>query len=165
MITKGPLFNCVLGGIMRIGEFCNRDVVVMNGDESVKQAAELMRTHHVGDIVLIEELEGNRVPVGIVTDRDLVVEVMAPGVDPDELAVQDIVTRSVLVAREDDSLIDSLELMKEKGVRRLPVVDSDHMLIGIITIDDITELLANMMHKVVGVVDRQQIVEKQQRTG
>lgn len=150
---------------MRIGEFCNRDVVVMNGDESVKQAAELMRTHHVGDIVLIEELEGNRVPVGIVTDRDLVVEVMAPGVDPDELAVQDIVTRSVLVAREDDSLIDSLELMKEKGVRRLPVVDSDHMLIGIITIDDITELLANMMHKVVGVVDRQQIVEKQQRTG
>lgn len=150
---------------MRIGEFCNRDVVVMNGDESVKQAAELMRTHHVGDIVLIEELEGNRVPVGIVTDRDLVVEVMAPGIDPDELAVQDIVTRSVLVAREDDSLIDSLELMKEKGVRRLPVVDSDHMLIGIITIDDITELLAEMMHKVVGVVDRQQIVEKQQRTG
>lgn len=150
---------------MRIGEFCNRDVVVMNGDESVKQAAELMRTHHVGDIVLIEELEGNRVPVGIVTDRDLVVEVMAPGIDPDELAVQDIVTRSVLVAREDDSLIDSLELMKEKGVRRLPVVDSDHMLIGIITIDDITELLAEMIHKVVGVVDRQQIVEKQQRTG
>ncbi|HAU1152464.1 TPA: CBS domain-containing protein [Legionella pneumophila] len=149
---------------MRIGEFCNRDVVVMNGDESVKQAAELMRTHHVGDIVLVEELKGHQVPIGIITDRDLVVEVMALDVNPEELAVQDIVTRSVLVAREEDSLIDSLELMKEKGVRRLPVVDNNHVLVGIITIDDITELLAEMLHKVVGVVDRQQKVEKQQRS-
>ncbi|HAT1765005.1 TPA: CBS domain-containing protein [Legionella pneumophila] len=149
---------------MRIGEFCNRDVVMMNGDESVKQAAELMRTHHVGDIVLVEEFKDHRVPIGIVTDRDLVVEVMALDVNPEGLAVQDIVTRSVLVAREEDSLIDSLEFMKEKGVRRLPVVDNDHELVGIITIDDITELLAEMLHKVVGVVDRQQKIEKQQRS-
>ncbi|HFK5908135.1 TPA: CBS domain-containing protein [Legionella pneumophila] len=149
---------------MRIGEFCNRDVVMMNGDESVKQAAELMRTHHVGDIVLVEEFKGHRVPIGIVTDRDLVVEVMALDVNPEGLAVQDIVTRSVLVAREEDSLIDSLEFMKEKGVRRLPVVDNDHELVGIITIDDITELLAEMLHKVVGVVDRQEKIEKQQRS-
>ncbi|WP_081964884.1 CBS domain-containing protein [Legionella norrlandica] len=121
-----------------------------------------MRRHHVGDIVLVEELEG----IGsnwIVTDRDLVVEVMALGVNPEALAVRDIVTRSVLVAREDDSLIGSLELMKEKGIRRLPVVDNHHVLIGIITMDDITELLAEMLHKVVGVVDNQQKVEKQQR--
>ncbi|HAT6937648.1 TPA: CBS domain-containing protein [Legionella pneumophila] len=149
---------------MRIGEFCNRDVVMMNGDESVKQAAELMRAHHVGDIVLVEELKGHRVPIGIVTDRDLVIEVMALDVNPEELAVQDIVTRSILVAREEDSLIDSLALMQEKGVRRLPVVDNEHVLVGIITIDDITELLAEMLHKVVGVVDRQQKVEKQQRS-
>ncbi|APF04138.1 TPA: CBS domain-containing protein [Legionella pneumophila] len=149
---------------MRIGEFCNRDVVMMNGDESVKQAAELMRAHHVGDIVLVEELKRRRVPIGIVTDRDLVVEVMALDVNPEELAVQDIVTRSVLLAREEDSLIDSLALMQEKGVRRLPVVDNDDELVGIITIDDITELLAEMLHKVVGVVDRQQKVEKQQRS-
>lgn len=141
-----------------------RDVVMMNGDESVKQAAELMLAHHVGDIVLVEELKGRRVPIGIVTDRDLVVEVMALDVNPEELAVQDIVTRSVLVAREEDSLIDSLALMQEKGVRRLPVVDNDDELVGIITIDDITELLAEMLHKVVGVVDRQQKVEKQQRS-
>ncbi|HAT1923717.1 TPA: CBS domain-containing protein [Legionella pneumophila] len=137
---------------------------MMNGDESVKQAAELMLAHHVGDIVLVEELKGRRVPIGIVTDRDLVVEVMALDVNPEELAVQDIVTRSVLVAREEDSLIDSLALMQEKGVRRLPVVDNDDELVGIITIDDITELLAEMLHKVVGVVDRQQKVEKQQRS-
>ncbi|TIE02468.1 CBS domain-containing protein [Legionella pneumophila] len=147
---------------MRIGEFCNRDVVMMNGDESVKQAAELMRTHHVGDIVLVEEFKGHRVPIGIVTDRDLVVEVMALDVNPEGLAVQDIVTRSVLVAREEDSLIDSLEFMKEKGVRRLPVVDNE--LVGILTTVDKTELLAEMLHKVVGVVDRQQKIEKQQRS-
>ncbi|HAT1822115.1 TPA: CBS domain-containing protein [Legionella pneumophila] len=137
---------------------------MMNGDESVKQAAELMLAHNVGDIVLVEELKGRRVPIGIVTDRDLVVEVMALDVNPEELAVQDIVTRSVLVAREEDSLIDSLAFMQEKGVRRLPVVDNDDELVGIITIDDITELLAEMLHKVVGVVDRQQKVEKQQRS-
>lgn len=149
--------------IMKIGEFCNRDVIIMNGDESVKTAAELMRRHHVGDVILVEENEGQRTPIGIVTDRDLVVEVMAIGLEATDLMVQDLVTRSLLMVKEDDSVFDCLELMKIKGVRRLPVVDAEKSLIGIITMDDITVLLAGMLHNVVSVVDRQQKNEQKQR--
>lgn len=148
---------------MKIGEFCNRDVIIMNGDESVKTAAELMRRHHVGDVVLVEENEGQRVPIGIVTDRDLVVEVMAVGLETTVLTVQDIVTRSLLMAKEEDSVFDCLEFMKIKGVRRLPVVDEDKSLIGIITMDDITAILAGMLYNVVSLVDRQQRNEIKQR--
>lgn len=149
---------------MNIGEYCNRDVIIMNGDESVRTAAELMRTHHVGDVILVEERDGLRIPVGIVTDRDLVVEVMAPGLDANALTVQDIVTRSILTAQEEDSLLDCLELMRNKGIRRLPVVDVEKSLIGIITIDDITALLTGMLYNVVRVVDSQQKNEIKQRS-
>lgn len=148
---------------MKIGEFCNRDVIIINGDESVKSAAELMRKHHVGDVVLVEENQGQQTPVGIVTDRDLVIEVIAVGLDTTVLTVQDIVTRSLLTVKEDDNVFDCLELMKIKGVRRLPVVDADKSLIGIITMDDITALLAGMLYNVVSVIDRQQKNELKQR--
>ncbi|MBN9226693.1 MULTISPECIES: CBS domain-containing protein [Legionella] len=148
---------------MKIGAFCNRDVIIMNGDESVRTAAELMRRHHVGDVVLVEENKGQRIPIGIVTDRDLVVEVMAVGLETTVLTVQDLVTRTLLVAQENDSVFDCLELMKTKGVRRLPVVDAGKSLIGIITMDDITVLLAGMLYNVVNVVDRQQKNELKQR--
>ncbi|WP_133137942.1 CBS domain-containing protein [Legionella rowbothamii] len=148
---------------MKIGEFCNRDVIIMNGGESVKTAAELMRRHHVGDVVLVEEHEGEQIPIGIVTDRDLVVEVMAVGLEATVLTVQDLITRSLLMVKEDDCLFDCLELMKIKGVRRLPVVDSQKSLIGIITMDDITVLLAGMLYNVVSLVDREQKNEMKQR--
>jgi CBS domain-containing protein len=149
---------------MKNGEFCNRDVIMINGDESVKRAAELMRKNHVGDVVVVEELHGKRTPIGIITDRDLVIEVMASGLDASELAIQDIVTRSVLTANEDDSLFNTLELMREKGVRRIPVVDINNTVAGIITLDDITALLSKMLYSVVGVIESQNKNEKKLRT-
>jgi len=148
---------------MKIGDYCNREVVIMPGDESVKMAAELMRTHHVGDIVLVEERDGQCYPIGIITDRDLVVEVMALGLDASALVVQDLITRSILIVHEEDSLFDCLELMRIKGVRRLPVVNAEKVLIGIITLDDITALLTGMLYNIVGIVDRQQKNEINQR--
>ncbi|ASQ47263.1 CBS domain-containing protein [Legionella clemsonensis] len=148
---------------MRVGEFCNREVVIMPSDESVKIAAELMRAKHVGDIVLVEEKQGKKVPVGIISDRDLVVEVMVPGLDPKELAAGDIVTRSLLVAHENESLFDALNLMRKKGIRRLPVVDDENTLIGIITLDDMTDLLAEMLSNVADVVDKQRKLEMRDR--
>ncbi|CEK09404.1 CBS domain-containing protein [Legionella hackeliae] len=148
---------------MRVGEFCNREVVMMPSDESVKVAAELMRSKHVGDIVLVEERHGKRIPVGIISDRDLVVEVMVPGLIPKDLAASDIVTRSLLVIHENDSMFDALYLMREKAIRRLPVVDSENTLVGIITLDDITDLLAEMLGNVADVVERQRELEIRHR--
>ncbi len=148
---------------MRVGEICNREVIVMSGDESVQVAGELMRRFHVGDVVLVEDRDGKRIPTGIVTDRDLVVEVMVPGLDPGALAARDIVTSTLAVAREDDDLYDALERMREKAVRRLPVVDADGVLIGILTMDDLGALLAEMQSRIWAVVERQRSREERTR--
>ncbi len=68
---------------MPIGEICNRDTVIVKRDDTALEAAKLMRQHHVGDVVVVEERDGAQIPVGIVTDRDLVVEIMATELDPD----------------------------------------------------------------------------------
>jgi CBS domain-containing protein len=148
---------------MRVGEFCNREVIVIGADESVKVAAELMRKHHVGDVVLVEERQGRRVPVGIITDRDLVVEIMVPELDPGELAARDIVTGSLATTHSEDSMLDALDLMRSKGVRRLPVVETDGSLAGIITVDDVMGLLTEMLGRLAGVVERQRAREVRQR--
>lgn len=148
---------------MTVGEYCTRDVIVIAGDESVKVAARLMREHHVGDVVLIEERNGKRVPTGIVTDRDLVVEVVAPDLAPEVLAVRDIVTESPFLVREDDSLFDALDMMRHHGIRRIPVVDADGGLEGIISVDDVIGLLAEMLEDLAAVVERQQAREARRR--
>jgi CBS domain-containing protein len=148
---------------MRVGEFCNREVIVIRGDESVKVAAELMRRHHVGDVVLVEDRDGRQVPVGLVTDRDLVVEVMVPGLDAEALAVRDVLTSSLSTVGEDESLFDALDLMRSRAVRRLPVVDADGALAGILTVDDVVGLLTEMLGRLSAVVERQRSREAQQR--
>lgn len=148
---------------MRVGELCNREVIVIRGDESVRVAAELMRRHHVGDVVLVEDRDGRQVPVGLVTDRDLVVEVMVPGLDPETLAVRDILTSSLSTVGEDDGLFDALDLMRARAVRRLPVVDADGALAGIITVDDVVGLLTEMLGRLSAVVERQRSREAVQR--
>ncbi|MCW8400338.1 CBS domain-containing protein [Legionella sp. PATHC038] len=149
---------------MRVGEYCNRDVVVINSNESVKNAAELMRTHHVGDLVLVEEHNNQKIPIGIVTDRDLVIEVMAVGVQPESLLVRDILTEPFSCVFENDSLFDALEIMHSKRIRRLPVISENKTLIGIITLDDLIEILTETMTHIVDVVKLQQKKEARQRT-
>ncbi|MFW5452156.1 CBS domain-containing protein [Thioalkalivibrio sulfidiphilus] len=148
---------------MKVGEFCNRDVVVMRGDESAQAAAALMREHHVGDVVLVEDRGGVTTPLGIVTDRDLVLEVMVPGVDAASLAVRDLVTAPLVTVREDQGLFDALELMRARGVRRLPVVNEKGALLGILAVDDLVGLMGEMLSRLSSVVARQVVREEKQR--
>jgi CBS domain-containing protein len=130
---------------MPISEVCNREVVIVRGNESALEAAQLMRRHHVGDVVVVEERGSSRVPVGIVTDRDLVVEVMAAQLDPAALRVSDIMAPQLFTIKESAGLFEAIEYMHTKGVRRLPVVDDKGGLVGILTLDDLIELLAEEM--------------------
>ena len=107
---------------MSISEFCNRNVIGVAGDTPVIEAAALMRQHHVGDVIVVEEVHGQRKPVGIVTDRDLVVEVMASGLDPRQLKVSDLVSGPVVTIDEGASYAQTVRLMSVKGRRRMPVV-------------------------------------------
>ena len=127
---------------MPIGEICNRDVVIVQPGSTAREAARLMRQHHVGDVVVVEERGGKRVPVGIVTDRDLVVEIVAPELDPSAITVGDIMAQDVATVKENTGIFEAIQYMRSKGVRRLPVVDGSGGLVGILALDDLLELLA-----------------------
>jgi CBS domain-containing protein len=145
---------------MTIGKVCNREVVFIHAQASVPEAARLMREYHVGDLVVIKEKTGKRVPVGIVTDRDIVLEVIAEGVDMDDVSVGDIMSDKLVTARESDGLLETIKLMRAKGIRRLPVVNDDNELVGILSVDDLINLLSEQIVDLARLIAREQDREK-----
>jgi CBS domain-containing protein len=143
-----------------IGEICSREVVFGTREMTIAEAARLMRQHHVGSIVVVEQLNGGkRLPIGIVTDRDVVVEVTAMDLDPRTITVGDIMGEALVTARESEGLLETMEIMRYKGVRRLPIIGADGQLIGIVTIDDLLEVLAEQLTELARVVSREQAHE------
>lgn len=140
---------------MTVGRICNRDVVVTRADDTIQSVARLMKEYHIGDVVVVEERNALMVPVGIVTDRDVVVEVIAAGVAPDAVSVGDIMSFELVTAREDDSLWDTLQRMRVNAVRRVPVIDEQGALAGILVLDDLLELLAGELVDLARVANRQ----------
>ncbi|MDH3638160.1 MAG: CBS domain-containing protein [Gammaproteobacteria bacterium] len=130
---------------MQVGEVCNRNVVVIEGDQSVLAAARLMREYRVGDVVVVEERGGRNVPIGIFTDRDVAIEVLADEVDPKSIAVKDAMSYELVTVSIDDGIPETVKFMREKRVRRIPVVDKQGALAGILTIDDVLDLLAETL--------------------
>jgi CBS domain-containing protein len=130
---------------MSAGEYCNRDVVVAKKTLTAREAAKLMREQHVGTLVVIEPGDKGVQPVGMLTDRDLVVELVAAEVDSETITVGDIMSTDITTTPEDTKLMDAIELMKNKGIRRLPVVDATGSLAGILTVDDVIDLIAEQL--------------------
>ena len=149
---------------MNAGEICNREVVIVNRESSIQEAAVLMRKHHVGDVVVVEERQGLRTPVGILTDRDIVIEIVARDLEADEVQVGDVMSSDLLTATEEDEILETIKRMRGKGVRRIPVVNSDGGLEGIIAVDDLVDLLAEQMTDLVGLITTEQRHERQNRS-
>ena len=145
---------------MTIGKVCNREVVFIHAQASIPEAARLMREYHVGDLVVVKEKTGKRVPVGIVTDRDIVLEVIAEGVGMDDVCVGDIMSDNLVTARESDGLLETIKLMRAKGIRRLPVVNDDNELVGILSVDDLIDLLSEQIVDLTRLIAREQGREK-----
>jgi CBS-domain-containing membrane protein len=149
---------------MTIREICNREVVIAEKGLSVAETARLMRHYHVGDVVVVEELAGRRRPVGIVTDRDIAVEVVAAGLSPETLTAGDILGQDVAVVDEHEGVFETIRYMRDKGVRRMPVVDREGWLLGIITLDDLIELLAEEMGELTRLISAERHRETESRT-
>ena len=147
---------------MLVGEFCNREVVIAHKDSTLIEIAKLMRQHHVGDIVLIDE-DGIRKPVGIVTDRDLVVEIIAQEVPVEDCIVGDIMSFDLVTASETDGIWETLQKMRTSGIRRLPVIDTEGSLVGIVTADDLLELLSEELSDLVKLIFKEQSREQKLR--
>ena len=149
---------------MRAGEYCIREVVVVQKESTVIEAARLMRDYHVGDLVVVEKMGGERIPVGIVTDRDIVVEVIANEADYlTSLRVGDIMNMDLVTAREDESLSDALKKMCSHGVRRVPVVNERGGLEGILSVDDLIEQVCDELTDITRLIAWQQKREKEER--
>ena len=125
---------------MRVAEICSHRVICVDQDATVLEAAELMRHQDVGALVVTRNGKGK--PLGIVTDRDLVTRVIAADKNPRDVSVSDIMTLSLATCRANHDLLDVLELMRTRGIRRVPVVDAQSGLIGIVTTDDVIGALA-----------------------
>ena len=148
---------------MPIGEICNREVVLSHLNHTVREAALLMREYHVGDLVVVEEENGKRKPVGIVTDCDIAISIVALGLDPDVITVGDILGPYLMTVRENQGVFETIQQMRLKGVRRLPIVGEDGALVGIVAVDDLVALFADELSELSKVIAREQMVEVKTR--
>lgn len=148
---------------MPIGEFCNREVVFATRKTSIPEAAQLMRQHHVGDLVVVDEIDGKRVPVGMVTDRDMVIEIIAKSLDINDFSVGDIMGPQLVSVQDNEGVFETIRLMRAKGIRRVPVVNQAGGLEGIVSADDMLDLLAEEMVELAKVAPREQERETQTR--
>lgn len=150
---------------MSIGLFCSRDTVIARQHDAIASAAKLMREHHVGSVVVVADVQDGLKPVGILTDRDLVVEILALNLNPDEVSVGDVMSSEVITAKESDGVWVTLKRMRSEGVRRLPVVDDRGLLLGIVSVDDLLELLVGELTDLVKLSDREKEREILHRNG
>ena len=149
---------------MSIGEVCNREVVIATPEESILDTARLMRDHHVGDVVVVENRLGATVPVGILSDRDIIVEVLAKEVPLGAVNVGDVMSSGLLVANEKDPILDTIKRMRARGVRRVPVVDDNGALVGILAFDDLVDLIAEQLSDLVGLLSSEMRHEQDLRS-
>lgn len=145
---------------MKVGKACSRKPVTAGADTDIIEAARLMRQHHVGSLIITEDRDGVHAPVGIITDRDIVVEVLPRDLNLHRIRIGEVMSGSPLIAAEDDDLYETLERMWLKGVRRVPVVDARQDLLGVLSTDDVLEVLAHELAGVIKLFDRERGSEK-----
>ena len=148
---------------MPVGEICNREVVVAERTTTIVEAARLMRRYHVGDLVVVDEVQDRRVPVGMVTDRDLVVDVIAREQPFASCTVRAVMSATLVCVPETAGVIEAIQLMRSHGVRRVPVVDAGGALVGILAADDLLDLLAEELSALARIAPRGQEREVRSR--
>lgn len=148
---------------MRISEICTRHVFHVPSTLSVREAAEKMRKCHVGALVVVDNPNGKRIPTGIITDRDIVVEMVGPGVDPQSLTVGDVMSPRPACCGETDDVLHAIEIMRKRGVRRLPVLDAKGSLVGMVTADDVIGGITRELNDLSRALVREQVREMQER--
>jgi CBS domain-containing protein len=124
-----------------LGKICTKPVVTASAQMTVDEAARTMRSKNVGALVVVNAGR----PIGMLTDRDVAIEVVAKGLDPDTVRVGDVMHRKPVTIPQDLGIFDAVKTVARTGVRRLPVVTKNGMLVGVIAVDDVIMLLGHEM--------------------
>ena len=141
---------------MEAGTICTRETIIASRHQSVHEASLLMQRYNVGSlVVVVTDAKGNK-PVGIVTDRDIVLKVVVAELNIQELKLEDVMSAKLLVAHEKDDVYNTLQKMRGKVVRRVPVVDDEGYLKGILTVDDILEFFSKEIGDIISLFKKEQ---------
>lgn len=146
---------------MNAGHICQRRVIMVRPTDDLVKASQLMREEHIGYLVVVEPTlqEGGWVPVGVLTDRDIVVSVVAREADPRMLRVGDVMTQKPVTVLAEDSIADALGEMRRIGVRRLPVLGDGGVIAGVISLDDVLNAIAQDMGNAAAAINRERAIE------
>lgn len=137
---------------MNAGNFCARNVDTATPNETVLVAAHRMNDRNVGSLIVIND---HKRPIGIITDRDLTIRVLAKSLDPARTFLVDVMTEAPKVASQPASLIECVGIMRNGPFRRLPIVDDSGELFGVLTLDDVLENLADSFYQAAGLIRRE----------
>ncbi len=141
---------------MNVGVICSRETIIAQPQQTVLEGASLMLRFNVGSLLIVATDQKGNKPVGIVTDRDIVLKIVASELYAKEVKLEDIMSSKLLIADESDDVYETLVKMRSKVVRRIPVVDNEGYLKGILTIDDILEFFSNEMGEIVRLFRKEQ---------
>jgi CBS domain-containing protein len=139
---------------MTIGKIGKRKVITVLIKTSIYEIAALMKNHNIGDVVVVEE-EEKQYPLGIITDRDIAIRIVADAVNPNEVCAQDVMSYDLLILKEYQSVQEALDMMCAKQVRRASIVNVEGALVGMISIDDIVLLIADEMNSYAKLIRKQ----------
>ena len=149
---------------MSAGEYCNREIVVVEKSDSVRDAAKLMRERHVGDVVVVEQTAEGAIPQGILTDRDIVIELLAKDVELDSVTVGDIMSTHLVSVNEETKLLDAINLMRDRSIRRLIVLTETGTLAGLLSVDDVLEIVSEQLTSLTKLIANEIENEQQHRS-
>lgn len=151
---------------MNVGRICAKPAVTIGPAQALASVARLMREQHVGYIVVVDPDTSapSPRPIGVITDRDLVVTVIAKDVNPNKVTAGDVMNSQPITVEENESVKSALQTMRRIGVRRLPVVGHSGALVGVFSLDDVISLLAEDFQELAGVIRNEQRIEGILRT-
>ena len=148
---------------MIVADICSTEPVIVFRNDTVADACRVMREHHIGAVVVVDDNRRNG-PVGMITDRDVAVGVVALGLDPETTLVDAAMRPGIIAVAQTASVRDAIALMRDQGVRRLPVVDHGGHLVGLLAADDLLDLLAGEISDLAIMVSRGVTRESRERT-
>jgi CBS domain-containing protein len=148
---------------MDLRKIGKRKVATVYRHMNVGEAARIMRDSHLGDVIVIERRGGKIMPVGILTDRDIVMSTTALGISPFDFRVDDVMTRTLVTAPSDSTLNHIIALMKDHGIKRIPLLNEAGELDAVVAIEDVIRFLSTELYELSQVYERQQNLERERR--
>ncbi len=147
---------------MLLEDLCTLEPACCLRSTTIAAAARLMLKHHTGDLVVLNDLDDERQPTGILTDRDIVVRVISADLNPNTSCVGEVMSCPLVIASAQEDTAAALERMAKHGVRRLPVTDAHGRILGVVTLDDLLREHAERTQAFLGIMTKER--KREQRT-